>query len=160
MTIIFIKLVLAILLSVFSFGLSTQKVLIESFAANNRSVFFVTSFLLLRIVPFYLVYILFDFSPTSDVPIFYESAQGAINGGFVYKDFQTVYSPLFPYLIAVILPFWSSTKAIVLILILFEMIAVYLTDKLSDSNNKSVRMLFYLALPSGMVFSLVAKKMC
>lgn len=155
MIIIFIKLALAILLSVFSFGLSTQKVLIESFVAKNRSVFFLTSFLLLRIVPFYLVYIIFDFLPTSDVPIFYESAQGAIKGGFVYKDFQTVYSPLFPYLIAVILPFWNSTKAIVLILILFEMIAVYLTYKLSDSNNKSVKMLYYLSLPTGMVFSVL-----
>ncbi|MHA8050987.1 hypothetical protein V7S79_07710 [Aquirufa sp. ROCK-SH2] len=155
MTIIFVKMAVAVLLSIFSFIILTQKVLIESLASKNRTFFFVSSFTLLRILPFYLVYIFFNFSPTSDVPIFFDSAKGALNGGFVYRDFQTVYSPLFPYLISIILPFWYHSKAIVLVLILFELVAVYLTYILSNDEYKYVKILFYLSLPTGLVFSVL-----
>ncbi len=67
----------------------------------------VNSFLILsilfRIIPFIIVYVILHFKAQSDVIIFWKSAQEALKLKLVYRDFESLYSPLFPYITALLL---------------------------------------------------------
>ncbi len=116
---------------------------------------FLLTFLVFRIIPFFIVYIVFDFDTTSDVNIFYSSALSAIHGGIVYRDFVSVYSPLFPYFSGILLYVWNSPKAIVLMMLIVESISLWGTIKLFKHQKVTLWAFVYYLLPTSFVFSIL-----
>lgn len=86
-----------------------------------------STWILTRLVPFVVTFLIFDFTPFSDIDGFYGQAAAAVKLQVVYRDFYCMYSPLFPYLNALALWFWMDKKAIVLLMILMEGLALWAT---------------------------------
>lgn len=110
---------------------------------------------LTRLVPFFLIFVVFDQTPFSDLDGFFGQAREAVQLKLVYRDFYCMYSPLFPYVNAVGLWFWLDKKAIILVMILMEGGALWATnrfyrDQLSD-RERLFRSLLYLLLPGSLV---------
>ena len=120
----------------------------------NNFKHFSVAFSLFRILPFWGVYILLNYDATSDVNIFYLSSLSAIKGGLVYRDFQSVYSPFFPYISGLLLLIWNSPKAIVLMMIFVEAGALWATIKWFNKINVTVCTLIYLLLPTTFIFTI------
>ena len=115
------------------------------------------AFVLFRIVPFGLVYLVLDYDVRSDAWMFYDSARQALQLKTVYRDFDTAYSPLFPYLTALPLLLWNSGKAIVLFLILAEGLAIWLTVRVFKDNVRTAqRAILYLITPAPLVLSVLS----
>src|SRR5690606_41498846 len=101
MSIIYIKLLISVALitaaAVFWIKRDFLKGIFE-----NQSEWRVLSagWVLFRLVPFVLVYILLNIDPQSDVEGFWEEASLAFQGKIVYRDFWSPYSPLYPYFLA------------------------------------------------------------
>lgn len=147
------KAVIAAVLSLVAFGYWTNR---------NAAVFQRTSsvwwaFVLFRIVPFGLIYLVLGYDVRSDAWMFYDSAREALQLKTVYRDFDTAYSPLFPYLTALPLLFWNSGKAIVLLLILAEGLAILLTVKVfKESIFTAQYAILYLLIPAPLVLSVLS----
>ncbi len=119
----------------------------------------VLAFVVFRLAPFVILYILFDTPPRSDVPVFYEAARHAMQGEVVYRDFWSPYSPLFAYLTALPLWLWNSPKAIIGLMVIVEGLAWWLTyrfyrPRLGGMAQASA--LLYLLLPAPLVFCVLA----
>jgi len=146
---------IGVILSICEICIFLNKNDIDKLGASYPKLIFAASFILFRLLPFFVIYSVFNFEPQSDVPIFYESAKAAIRGGIVFRDFQTVYSPLFPYLTSLLIPLWDNPKSVVLILILLEGIFVWTTNLLVYTKLNPFKTLVYLALPSSFIFSVL-----
>lgn len=151
--IFYFKLSIGLFLSIIFLVLlySNKEVLI----VRNRTVTLFSSFFFLRILPFFIIYIVFNFDARSDVEMFYESALGAKRLGFVYRDFDSAYSPLFAYITALPLFLWNSPKAIILFMILVECVIVWFTINFYKSKNALKLGILYLLLPGSFVFSIL-----
>lgn len=128
---------------------------IEAWAEPQADRLVGVAFVLCRIVPFALVYLFAAVEPHSDVPIFYESASHALLGEVVYRDFWSPYSPLFAYLTALPLAIWHSAKAIVLLMVAIEGLALWLTYRYyrpAAGARAQWLALLYLVLPAPLVF--------
>ncbi|GAA4469602.1 hypothetical protein GCM10023189_56850 [Nibrella saemangeumensis] len=132
-------------------------------APSYHTTLFLLSFLCFRIIPFILVYVILDYDTRSDVPMFYDSAVEALKLKVVYREFDTAYSPLFPYLTALPLMVWNSPKAILLLLMLTEGVTLWLTyklylpsvDRLRYSDDLLRKIMLYLMLPIPFVLSVL-----
>lgn len=144
-----IGLFLSILFLVLLF--SNKEVLI----LRSRGVTLFSSFFFLRLLPFFIIYIVFNFDARSDVAMFYESALGAKKLGFVYRDFESAYSPLFAYITALPLFLWNSPKAIILFMIVVECVIVWFTINYYKSKYALKLAILYLLLPGSFVFSIL-----
>lgn len=118
------------------------------------------AFVLLRFVPFFLIYGVLGEEPRSDVPMFYVAAEAAREGQVVYRDFDSAYSPLFAYLTALPLLLWNSPKAIILLLIALEGLALALTFRYfrlarPGRDEPYQRAVLYLLLPISLVLSVL-----
>ena len=115
----------------------------------------IVAFVLCRLIPFVAVYFLLGLTPRSDVPIFYDAASHTLQGEVVYRDFWSPYSPLFAYVTALPLLIWHSAKSIVLLMIVMEGIAWWLTYRFYRPRRGTVAQLaalLYLLLPGPFVF--------
>ncbi|MDB5243064.1 MAG: hypothetical protein JWP57_3689 [Spirosoma sp.] len=158
MTVILIKVLIAISGTLaFVVGLrfrNTVMALSEPKANRLLSI----AFVLCRLVPFVVVYLLMGLEPHSDVPIFYESASHALRGEVVYRDFWSPYSPLFAYITALPLLVWHSAKSIVLLMIIVEGLAWWFTYRFYRPRQGEVAQLWallYLLLPGPFVFCIL-----
>lgn len=155
MTIILMKILIA-LIGAILFGVGVrfqnQQLNIPEPLANRL---LVVAFILGRLVPFIVVYLLIGLKPHSDVPVFYHAASHALRGEVVYRDFWSPYSPLFSYVMALPLLIWHSTKSVVLWMIFMEGAAWWLTYRFYRSKLGNVAQLWallYLLLPGPFVF--------
>jgi uncharacterized protein YhhL (DUF1145 family) len=82
--------------------------------ALTRVGIYVAAFLILRL------------EPQSDiVGAYMPQAQQAMQGLWVYRDFDSTYAPLFPYALAVVVEYvWYSSKMIVLLAVLAELVSL------------------------------------
>jgi hypothetical protein len=65
---------------------------------------------------FIVLYVLGNATVTSDVPAYYmPAARAVLSGKLPYRDFDTSYAPLFPYVGAGVVAFWNSGKAFALL---------------------------------------------
>jgi len=151
--IFYFKLSIGVLLSILFLVLllSNKEILIFR---NERFTLF-SSFFFLRILPFFIIYIILNFDARSDVEMFYESALGAKRFGFVYRDFESAYSPLFAYITALPLFLWNSPKAIILFMIIVECAIVWFTINHYKSKYALKLGILYLLLPGSFVFSVL-----
>ncbi|MFC5410821.1 hypothetical protein ACFPMF_15975 [Larkinella bovis] len=153
MSVLLFKIAIAVLGSVAVAGLLRFRYLIDRVSIRQQRSVLVLFFTLFRIVPFFMVYVVLNQEARSDVPVFYEAALQAMQGKMVYRDFWTPYSPLFPYVTTLLVWFWNSPKALVLLMILMEGLALGLTwrNYRSDIRDIFTRMVVYLALPGPLV---------
>ncbi|MES2518893.1 MAG: hypothetical protein V4585_12340 [Bacteroidota bacterium] len=110
---------------------------------------------LLRILPFLIVYVVYGYDAQSDVQIFWKSAQQAAQFKLVYRDFESLYSPFFPYITALPLYIWDTARAVTLLMILIELSVLWLTMKTYSAGNQSAttfKALIYLLLPAPYIF--------
>lgn len=127
------------------------KLLILKLTNQNQTAWFWLLVLGLRLIPFGVVYVVLNQSPRSDVPMFYEAASSAKQGLFVYRDFESAYSPLFAYLTAIPLLVWNSPKAIVLLMLFVEVMVLWFTFRFQQSSDSLLKTLLYLLLPAPFV---------
>ncbi|GAB3320621.1 hypothetical protein GCM10027299_14040 [Larkinella ripae] len=153
MSVLLFKIAIAFLGSVVTAGLLRFRNLIDRIPVRRQLSFLGLFFVLSRIVPFIVVYVVLGLESKSDVPVFYDAALNAMQGKIVYRDFWTPYSPLFPYLTTGLIWFWKSTSALILQMILMEGLALWLTWKIYRSEIRDIflRMLTYLTLPGPLV---------
>lgn len=158
MTVILIKSLIAIIGAVaFGMGIRFQdRVLRVPEPTANRLL--IAAFIFCRLVPFVVIYVLMGIDPHSDVPLFYDAASHALRGEIVYRDFWSPYSPLFAYVTAVPLLVWHSAKNIVLLMVVIEGAAWWMTYRFYRPRRGSVTQLtalLYLLLPGPVVFCLL-----
>lgn len=70
---------------------------------------------------FLVLYVVFDFHLTGDVPRYYDEGVWVGEGQIPNRDFLTSYGPLFPYAIRSITALWDAQQAIVLAAIAIEL---------------------------------------
>jgi hypothetical protein len=80
-----------------------------------------------RLGLYLLVYHFAGQRPKSDVVMFFDQARVAAGGGVVYRDFQSTYGPLFDYITGLATLLWSDIRVLILLMIVFEVIAVWMT---------------------------------
>ncbi len=99
----------------------------RTYTLTNRQFSYVSLTILLisRLGLFIGLYLILGYEVKGDVGHYYfQEGQHVLDGKTVYKDFETSYSPLFPYLIAGILLIWHSAKALILAAIVFEFLSL------------------------------------
>lgn len=113
---------------------------------------------LFRIIPFVIIYIVLHLKAQSDVYIFWKSAQEASKFKLVYRDFESLYSPFFPYITALLLYIWDTAEAVTLTMVLVELLTLWLTLNTFSSKNQAsdlFKALIYLLLPAPFVFCII-----
>jgi hypothetical protein len=79
----------------------------------------------MRLGLFVAVFIVLGMNVTGDVSGYYvPQGEWALEGRIVYRDFESSYSVLFPYLVGLILLTWHSAKAVVLAAIALELLSL------------------------------------
>ena len=120
------KLILGVILSVLLIGVILLKDRLEAMISKSPNRWLLIFSFVFRLFPFIVIYIFLGFDARSDVLMFYDSAKAAAKGGIVYWDFDTAYSPLFPYITVLPLWIWDSAKAIILEMVLFELLILFI----------------------------------
>lgn len=110
------------------------------------------SWIVFRLVPFLITYVLMEQIPQSDVAYYYYPiGLSALDGGVPARDVYTPYSPLFGYWIAPFLALWRDSRMVVLAMLLVEWLAVRLTFRYYQTQeslgDRLFRGVFYYALP-------------
>ncbi|MGA0557188.1 hypothetical protein ACO2Q8_11080 [Larkinella sp. VNQ87] len=153
MPVLLLKIIIALAGSLVTAVLLRFRSLPDRVVVGQQKPVLISFFVAFRILPFLLVYVVLKQEPASDVPVFYEAAVNAMQGKVVYRDFWTPYSPLFPYMTTLLVWFWNSAKAIVLLMVLMEGLTLWLTWTAyrSETRDSFLRLLTYLTLPGPMV---------
>jgi hypothetical protein len=131
---------------------------LERLAQGREDRWFWGSALLLRILPFGLLYVAAGLRAQSDVWMFYVNAVCAREGYFVYRDFENAYAVLFPYLMALPTLLWDSPNAVLLLLIGGEVLTLWYTYRYVGRRRGSrpwFEAFLYLLLPASLVLSIL-----
>ncbi len=160
MTIIFLKSLLAILLSGAVVALVFYQKYLVSRLSNSKPIVSISAmWVLFRLLPFFGLFVMIGFEPLSDTGGFFVQALHATKGEVVYRDFYCMYSPVFPYINGFALIFWEDKRAIVLVMIVVELLAVVATFKFYKQYIQKQDLLFkimiYWLLPSSFVLCLL-----
>jgi hypothetical protein len=147
------KLVLGVFFSLLLLASLILKERIEPEINKSPKLYLFAFFLAFRLFPFLLIYVYLGFDARSDVLMFYDSAVSAAKGAWVYRDFESAYSPLFPYFTVLPLWIWESPKAIILQMILLEFGILLATIKLGKAS--AFQGLLYLLLPASFILSVL-----
>lgn len=122
---------------------------------QNPRLVLLGAWMVARILPFVLIFIVLDFTPFSDLDGFFNQAKEAVQLKMVYRDFYCMYSPFFPYINAFALWFWLDKKAIILLMILIEGLTLWTTNRfyepVVEAPERLYRSLIYLFLPGALV---------
>jgi hypothetical protein len=97
--------------------------------------------------------------PQSDVKMFFDQASAASQGLVVYRDFESVYGPLFSYFLGGFVLLWRDARVLVLAMIAVEMLAVWVTDLVFRHlpNEKRAQAIFlYALLPAPLVLTVIS----
>jgi len=126
---------------------------------TDERLLFVSGWTAFRLIPFLIIYVLFNIEPTSDVVFYWDEVSLAYNGELVYRDFFSPYSPLFVYFIAFWLKFWYHPKMIVLVMAIMEGVALILAGRFYSNilprEERLWRMLMYFVLPGALMFTII-----
>ncbi|RIV18075.1 hypothetical protein DYU11_29400 [Fibrisoma montanum] len=155
------KLLLCFFLTGLIFFVSTRADRFRHRLAGQETRWLTGAFVVFRLVPFVVVYLILDESPRGDVPFFYEKGANALQGGLVYVDFWSFHAPGFAYILALPLLIWHSAKAIVLLMLLGEWLTVHLTFRLyaarsgKSADESALSALLYWLQPAPLVICLL-----
>lgn len=150
------KTIISLLCAGLAGGLIAFRAKIEKHLQNyDDRLVLLLAWVLTRLVPFVLIFVVFNQTPFSDLDGFFGQAREAVQLKLVYRDFYCMYSPFFPYVNALGLWFWLDKKAIILVMILMEGGALWTTNRFyADTISPSERLfrsLLYLLLPGSLV---------
>lgn len=137
-----------------SIGLYFLFVLFEKqwahFLRNKLSIYLF--FLLTRLLPFVVIYLILKIEPRGDIPFFYTKASNALQLKLVYRDFISYHSPLFAYIIAIPLLIWHNPAVLIGLMILGELLCLIQTNRLIqktfNEGNYSLHTILYFLLPA------------
>ncbi len=122
---------------------------------QNPRLVLLGAWMVARILPFVVIFIVLDFTPFSDLDGFFNQAKEAVQLKMVYRDFYCMYSPFFPYINGLALWFWLDKKAIILLMILIEGLTLWTTNRFYEpvvnAHERLYRSLIYLFLPGALV---------
>ncbi|WP_259014123.1 hypothetical protein [Emticicia fluvialis] len=152
MTVVLGKLAISLLLSLITTALLFWKEKLNDFIANNSQFAILGSWVLLRLLPFALVYWVLGYTVKSDVVFFYNTAKQALDGLIVYRDFWQPYSPLFPYFNALALAIIDAPESIIFLMMIYELLAVYVTRPLVNYRYSAFYIILYFSLPAPLIF--------
>lgn len=152
MSVVLGKVAISFFLSIITIILLLKKEKINHFFSLNPQLTIIGAWICLRLLPFCIVYIILNFAVKSDVIFFYDTARLALDGLVVYRDFWQPYSPVFPYLNAITLAIIDSPKSIIFLMMIYELIAIYITRALSAYKYDVFYIVLYLALPAPFIF--------
>ncbi len=155
MQIVYYKTGIAIFFSIVVVLVLYKSIFFDKLENKFPKLFFGLAFFFCRLLPFGLIYLVAKFEAHSDVPMFYFAAKDALALKFVYKDFQTAYQPLFPYITALPLLFWNKAEAIILEMIVIEGVIVHFSKILLHQTAKGSITLTYFLLPAPFVLSVL-----
>lgn len=150
------KTIISLLCAGLAGGLIAFRAKIEKYLQNyDDRIVLLLAWVLTRLVPFVLIFVVFNQTPFSDLDGFFGQAREAVQLKLVYRDFYCMYSPFFPYVNALGLWFWLDKKAIILVMILMEGGALWTTNRFYANtispSERLFRSLLYLLLPGSLV---------
>jgi len=156
MFVVIAKTIVSLICTALVGGLLVYRERVEKWLAqHNERLVLIGSWFLTRLFPFFLIFVVLDYTPFSDLEGFYGQACEAVQLKMVYRDFYCMYSPVFPYFNALALWFWMDKKAIILGMILMEGVALWETncfyEDLLNKTERLYRSLIYLLLPGSLV---------
>jgi hypothetical protein len=149
MLVLVVKLTLAALLTLAVGAVVRERERVHAFFVGKRDGWVVLLWVLLRLVPFGLLYGLAGYAATSDLTGFYNGAVAARQGLVPYRDFVTVYAPLYAYLTALPTLLWDDARSIILLMMLVEGLILWGTYRLYRLPLFTV--LLYLLLPAALM---------
>lgn len=119
-----------------------------------------TWWILARLLPWIIIYFVLGFKVQSDVATtFWPQGRGALEGGIPYRDFESFFGPLFPYLLSLPLLVWKDARAIVLFLSLLEAGTAALTlraARIAPRSAERARLLaIYFLAPGPLLLAVV-----
>lgn len=152
MSVVLGKVAISLFLSLVTIILLAKKEKINGFFSTNGQLTIIGAWVGLRLLPFCIVYIVLNFAVKSDVIFFYDTARLALDGLMVYRDFWQPYSPLFPYLNAITLAIVDSPKSIIFLMMIYELVAIYVSKALFSHKYAVFYIVLYLALPAPFIF--------
>ncbi len=160
MSIVILKVALSVaLLLVISAVLWKKAYLQQRLKDRNVVIWIAVGWLLFRLLPFVIVYILAGIAPTSDVNGFWDEGSKASQGMVVYRDFWSPYSPLYAYYLGAWLKIWYDPRMIVFAMTVMDALALWVTwhlyrARLSDADFLYTALLYYL-LPGSLILCVV-----
>jgi hypothetical protein len=152
MSVVLGKVAISLFLSLITIVLLFTKDKINGFLSKNNQLSIIGAWVGLRLLPFCIVYIVLNYAVKSDVIFFYDTAKQALSGLIVYRDFWQPYSPLFPYLNAITLAIIDSPKSIIFLMMIYELVAIYITKAIFSNKYSVFYIVLYLALPAPFIF--------
>lgn len=157
LTVFYIKLLLSAVLTSAIFWTLWRSDLFERWQLQNDKLAFATGFLLLRLLPWFGIFVILDFEPRGDVPFFFYKAEHAKAGGFVYRDFWSYHAPLYAYIISIPLWLWHNARSIVLLMVLMESLILWFTYRTYKPFKKNALQLTYLywLLPASFMYIMI-----
>jgi hypothetical protein len=161
MFIILAKAGTSLLLSAGLMILVRNQLAVESYFTQKRIPWLLIFWAIFRLVPFVIIYLLFSFTPKSDVEFYYYPiGLAAKTLKVMYRDVYCPYGPLFGYWMSIPLFFWNNSKVLILHLTLIELLAVWLTYRFYEEKQtrgeRLFRSLFYMMLPVPFVFTIMS----
>ncbi len=157
MSIVAVKLIFSVLLvGATIFVLSARKKYARFFTEKTV----VVAWVLLRVLPFVVIYLFLHLEPRSDVTGFLVGwGNHARQGELIYRDFVCTYSPFFPYLIGLPMAIWNDPRAIVGLMVLMEALALIATYSFYKTGlprqDLLARFLLYLCLPAPLILCVI-----
>jgi hypothetical protein len=160
MSVVLAKLVISLLcLLGTAITLYFQKSLSKWLEERSAGAVLSLAWLLLRLAPFIVIYLIAGQEPTSDVNGFWDEASKASLGQVVYRDFWSPYSPLYAYFLGLWLKFWYDPKMIVLTMTVMDGVALLLSyhfyRPLVSRGTFLLRAIVYLLLPGSLVLCVI-----
>ena len=117
------------------------------------------SWVLFRLIPFIVIYLIAGLATTSDVNGFWDEGSKASQGLMVYRDFWSPYSPLYAYFLGIWLKLWYDPKMIVLTMAVMDGIAVWVSwhffRPFQSRGDFLFKAIAYFILPGSLVLCIV-----
>jgi hypothetical protein len=157
LTVFYIKLLINLALTGGILWVISKSDLFQNWQKTNEKLIFGLSFLVLRLIPWIIIFVIVNEAPRGDVPFFFYKAEAAKSGGFVYRDFWSYHAPLFAYIVSLPVWIWHNPRAIVLFMVVMEAGILWLTYKTFKQKSKYALQLavMYFLLPAGFMYILV-----
>ena len=158
MPIVLIKGVTSLLLTLILIGLLWQRTWVEG-QLNARKLPWLTLFwVLLRLVPFVVIYVVLGLAPSSDVQYYYYPvASSAARFEIPYTKAFNPYAPFFGYVLSPPLWLLRDPRTIVLTLLVIEAAVVWFTQRVYrpqlNRGERLFRCLIYYLMPVSFMFA-------
>lgn len=153
----FLKLICCAFLTIGVYLLIQKRALFVKWQQEHELRSLSIGFLLFRVAPWIVVFLIANIEPRGDIPFFFGKAIHAKVGALVYRDFLSYHAPLFPYIISLPLFLWHNMKAIVIFMILVETAILFFCYHVYKPQKENALQLVFLywLLPATFSYMLI-----